>query len=684
MSKSIKDKTGFPTIENDKLAISINPLNGAVERCVLKNDPEQMNWFVEAQENPWHASGFSWGLGYLNLAPKHKPFAGLVRWELPRDIVIENNACRVVYEQALFTVEVSRCFHGDASYGEHYRVINAGNTDLEIYNLAIYTPFNDNYPDSLVCIKKRCNAHIWCGGELTWINALRMGGMPPHLGFVVTKGSFSGYEISERRLIGNASNVRGTIGLLADIKTISAGSSYEVEWRLFPHRGHEHFKTEAHRIASFPLPEADRYTVCKGEQIRIALSGADQVKGLKISADGKAIETAIGQDGKGIAVWTPSGPGQYRVDVEGNGKKTFLKMLAITNPMHLIEQRAKFIIEEQQISDPESKLDGAFLVYDNELQKTYCSKGDYNEGRERVGMGVMIAMLHRLAPKNEYVLPLQKYHQFIRTTLQKDDGTVLNGVDDEHCRPYNYPWVAWFHLEMYLTFGKQKYLVDAIDTLRAFYRIGHEFYAINIQVAKMLSVLQAAGLTGEHHELLGHFVRQGDFIIKRGLDYPSHEVIFEQSIIGPAVQFIYELYLATKSSIYLDAVAPHLRCLEMLGGRQPDFHLNEIAIRHWDGWWFGKRPRWGDTFPHYWSTITANAFHRCWQATGNLQYLARAKEIAMNNLCLFSEDGRGSCAYLYPILVDGEPGRYYDPYANDQDWALVHYLDIASDFENLL
>jgi len=296
---------------------------------------------------------------------------------------------------------------------------------------------------------------------------------------------------------------------------------------------------------------------------------------------------------------------------------------------------------------------------------------------------VMIAMLHRLSPKKEYILPLQKYHEFIRTRLQKADGTVLNGVDDAHCRPYNYPWVAWFHLEMYLTFKSKKYLVDAIDTLRAFYRIGHEFYAINIQVVKILSALKTAGMEGEYQELLGHFVRQGDFIIKRGVDYPSHEVIFEQSIIGPAVQFIYELYLVTKNGVYLDAVAPHLQCLEMLNGRQPDFHLNEIAIRHWDGWWFGKRPQWGDTFPHYWSTITANAFHRCWQATGDLNYLRRAKEIVMNNLCLFSEDGRGSCAYLYPELVDGELGRYYDPYANDQDWALVHYLDIASDFSNL-
>jgi len=35
-----------------------------------------------------------------------------------------------------------------------------------------------------------------------------------------------------------------------------------------------------------------------------------------------------------------------------------------------------------------------------------------------------------------------------------------------------------------------------------------------------------------------------------------------------------------------------------------------------------------------------------------------------------------SCDYLYPISVDGKPGKFYDAYANDQDWALVFYMDV--------
>ena len=54
---------------------------------------------------------------------------------------------------------------------------------------------------------------------------------------------------------------------------------------------------------------------------------------------------------------------------------------------------------------------------------------------------------------------------------------------------------------------------------------------------------------------------------------------------------------------YLDGAKQQMPSLEAFNGNQPSYHLNEIAIRHWDGYWFGKREMWGDIFPHYWSTF---------------------------------------------------------------------------------
>lgn len=82
----------------------------------------------------------------------------------------------------------------------------------------------------------------------------------------------------------------------------------------------------------------------------------------------------------------------------------------------------------------------------------------------------------------------------------------------------------------------------------------------------------------------------------------------------------------------------------------------------------------GDTFPHYWSSCTGAVYHYYARCTGDYSYQLRAENIVRNNLCLFFEDGKASCAYLYPHKIDGVKARFYDPYANDQDWALVYYF----------
>ena len=41
---------------------------------------------------------------------------------------------------------------------------------------------------------------------------------------------------------------------------------------------------------------------------------------------------------------------------------------------------------------------------------------------------------------------------------------------------------------------------------------------------------------------------------------------------------------------------------------------------------------------------------------------------------MISPDGRGSCAYVYPETINGQRGKYADPWANDQDWGLYYYI----------
>lgn len=134
------------------------------------------------------------------------------------------------------------------------------------------------------------------------------------------------------------------------------------------------------------------------------------------------------------------------------------------------------------------------------------------------------------------------------------------------------------------------------------------------------------------------------------------------------------MYLVTKESKFLKAVKEQMSLLEAFNGQQPDYRLNDLAIRHWDDYWFGKYRAYGDTFPHYWQTITAIVFDEYTESGADNSYRERAKNIMMNNLCLFSADGSASCAYLYPLKSMGVTGQRFDPWANDQDWALVNLL----------
>ena len=139
--------------------------------------------------------------------------------------------------------------------------------------------------------------------------------------------------------------------------------------------------------------------------------------------------------------------------------------------------------------------------------------------------------------------------------------------------------------------------------------------------------------------------------------------------------------MLTGDEKYLKGDESQLPLLESFGGKQPSFHLYDIAIRHWDGYWFGKDRIWGDTFPHYWSTLSGIAFRLYAKATGKQEYAERALKIIRNNLCLFTEDGRGSCAFIYPNKVNGQKAHLYDPFANDQDWAMVFWLEYGPDFK---
>lgn len=219
-----------------------------------------------------------------------------------------------------------------------------------------------------------------------------------------------------------------------------------------------------------------------------------------------------------------------------------------------------------------------------------------------------------------------------------------------------------------------------VATVENFYgNGGKSSYTIGIPAFDGLRILNTTGDTETFQRVRSLFIAHGEQLMETGTSYPASEVNFEQSIVAPAATFLLELYRFTGNSTWLDGAKAHLNVLELFNGRQPDYHLYDVSIRHWDEYWFGKDRMWGDTFPHYWSTLTAVAFHHYAKATGDESYEKRADAILRANMALFGTDGRASCAILYPVNVNRRVRHYADGYANDQDWALVHVLQITEE-----
>ena len=671
------------------IVFKTDPATGAISEISIEKDSFNMNWILapNGKQYKWVTSKYGWGLGFITVnGKKHS-------WQKPL------NTKRLTYQAEDIQIVVDRqLVNGELL--EQYTFKNTGKIKASITDCGIYTPWNDNYPSASTCMTNRCNAHIWAGDNAAYVMAIRMGDNGKNeeegvgnIGLALTEGSISDYEVWERKRENSYSNFRGVFAMDLPDMTLLPGKSYTIAWRIFEHGGKKDF-TNKYLAKGGALVSCDKYVYQQGEDVKIYLK-KDKLKSLVATTtsinmkDGTAISKPItvktAKDNRGhYAFFKADKLGEQRIDLLYNkGERTHATILVVSDYIGLIKKRIDFILNNQQLKDPNDARNGAYMVYDNELCSIYKNddkrkSDDTDEGRERVGMGILLAKWYLKHPNDKLKQSLVNYAKFIREELQTTNYTTysLAGKKNRN-RGYNYAWVADFYFLMYNVTGNKQYAVDGYQTLQALYRnFKYGFYCIDIPVTTGLRTLKDAGLQTEYNDLLIDFSRTADVFIKNGLNFPKSEVNFEQSIVAPATQFLLEMYLQTKDNQYLKAAEKMMPIVDNLSGLQPDYHLHEIPIRHWDCYWFGKRQIFGDTFPHYWSCINAAVYYYYAIATGKENYKDRAKEIVRNNLCNVFEDGTGSCAFVYPGKVNGEKAHFADVFANDQDWALVYYLSV--------
>lgn len=609
---------------------------GNVKEIVFSKDPKQMNWLRE--EFPY---------AEVKCPPE---FSAEVQNEKDGDVL---------------TTKIVVSYNGAHPY-----FTNAG-------SIGVSFPLQDRYTDSVTCRDYRCHAHIFCGENTSYIMALRMGGAAPHLGMVLTKGSLSAYSIE--RDLKLQSNDRGCFWLHPSAQEFAPGDTMKLEWKVFPHRGRENFREKLRAFPRVILVDAEQYVIYPGETSKVTIEPTFPAE--KVTINGASLEKT--ENSVYEYLFENEKTGEYVLSICADEVKTTCRLLVQERPETLAAKRCAFIVDHQQYHGKIKELQGAYLPYDNEEKNLVCtSENDFNAGRERTGMGVLIARAlqqNLLKDREKAEQSLREYHAFyLRELVNASTGLVCNcsGKDNSYFRLYNYPWAVTFFLECWKLWGEKEDLKTAVHITEKFYeQDGFRFYPIEMPIVMLCHELEKAGEQEDLKTVRDLFRCHADQLIEIGTAYPASEVNYEQSIVQPAAEVILQVYEVTGEEKYLRGAEQQIAVLELFDGQQPDYHLHETAIRHWDGYWFGKRRVFGDTFPHYWSAENGRTFKRYARLTGNEEYNIRGEHSLRGVLSMFFEDGTATCAYLYPYSVNGQKTDFADPYANDQDWGLCMNLE---------
>lgn len=583
------------------------------------------------------------------------------------------NGVIAVYKTDYFLITVTRMLT-DGKYKERYVFENRLDVDVFVGrgDIGIYATFNDSYENSKICMTERCHTHIWCGKSTAYVKAVKMGAFPFGLALVLTEGELDTYSIE--RDLSKISNDRGDFILHPSPFHLLSKGKMTLEWELTWFREDEFEKT-LENYESTILTKAERYTVFTGEPIRFYVNRPNAV----ISFNGATVESYT-KDNKTFVEFIPKSTGEHVFLIQAEKKETKAEFFVSPPFTELIRKRANFIVNNQQFNCEGSPLDGAYLIYDNEEKRMHFEElcTDRNASRERLMMGLFIAKYLQYFKDERIYGSLMKYYRFVaREFYDEETGEVYNAIrkNPSFKRLYNAPWMSVFVMEMYKLTNDATYLDKMYKLLKVYYSIGGEnFYPNGLSIYESIDALRSAGKTDMADDLLRSYKKHIDNIVTTGVYYPEHEVNYEQTIVTPAVTLTAQMYLITKDSALLSPCRAQLEILEKFNGTQPSHHLHEMSIRHWDGYWFGKRRNYGDTFPHPASIHTANAYLHYAMISGDEEYKKKAYKSARNLLSLFRPDGSASNTYVYPFSVNGVRCEYYDEYANDQDGALYYMM----------
>lgn len=666
-------ETASPTLAVGEGSVILDSVTGAPRQFLNPSQPQRR--YLLDENVFWHSSDHQWGSGHIITR------TGAARWSVPDSLDIELNASRAIHRlQIGLEVEVSR--RGGLTLTERYRFTNRTSDPIELTGIGIQTPFADLYEDAADALDRSVHAHIFTGGSWAWALAQPMSGAGPSLGLIVRKGQLWGYSVESRNR-NTSSNARGHIVLqVTDAARnekafggqptirLQPGEHYEMCWEL------AWFDDTSVFLAATAAPAIfSALSSAVGAPIRVKTD-------LEVSSPND--EVTITRDGSDVLINSQE-VGNFAIDL-GQTART---EVGFHRPLReTVRERTDYILSHQRPRERAGLLAHAFVPVDTHTLLTQPANGwsDWSDGSERIGMAVLLQRARNARWLDaDSDTALSNWADFARANLLDATGAPRRGSHDTTGpRLYDSTWLAEFFLARFHQTQKPDDLELALRIiLRAFELGAAGFLAINFSDTCMdlADTLTAEGQTDRAEEIRAKLVASARHFLAQGHNLPAHEVAYEQSIVAPLINLFIDAYAITEAPEFLKAIAERLPWLLAFGGPQPHARLQGVAIRHWDGYWFGTRRQWGDIFPHYWSALTATVLLRLpasirTQATEEL-----AVTILRANMSNYSADGSATCAFVFPTTVDGGPAHTADPLANDQDWHLAIWMLLADRFD---
>ncbi|MEU6352489.1 hypothetical protein ABZ896_24720 [Streptomyces sp. NPDC047072] len=647
---------------------ALDPVTGAPVRFTDDRSPAR-RWLLDTDVTPWHSVEHQWGSGHLVTD------RGGARWHTPARLSVTEGAVETLHPLLDgVRLTVRRAVRDDV-LSERYTVTNHGEEPLAVTGLGIQIPFADLYDSAEHSLDHAVHAHLFTGGTWAWVLAQPMSGEGRSLGLIVREGAVRAYSVESRNLRSN-SHVRGHLVLSVTdharnpeafggqpVLRLAPGESTSVEWELGWYASVDDFLTATRPPAVF-----SGYAAEIGEPLVVAAA--------EVSSPDPDVKVERVADGR-FRVHGSRHGGRH-LDIGAGARTEVLFHLPLEE---VVRRRAAYVARHQRAVERPGLLAHAFVPVDTRTGLTQSTNGwpDWTDGAERIAMPLLLqaATAHGLADPELTEPLLDGWSRFARHHLLDETCAPRRGSQDGQTRLYDTPWLARFFHDRHRAHGTGDDLDLAARVLERSFELGgsgHLSIGLSPTTLAVCGSLDATGQSGRADALRGQLVDSAEQFVRMGRRLPAHEVNYEQSIVAPLIDLLADAHRLTGDAVFLDAVAERLPWLLAFGGPQPHARLHGIAIRHWDGFWFGADRLWGDVFPHYWSALTAVTLRRLPAALRTAATDRLAETVLRANLANFREDGSATCAFVMPSTVDGRAAHTADPLANDQDWHLVLWL----------